>query len=113
MESDVGDGVKAHPVRHNEGFVDLGIYRLFVSTGVFSCAGKNGVRKGEEGIWRTDRIPQYMILISTSSGALHTLSAFLILNKRGESVMSAREPKRNVRVARDSPIIVRYWKCQP
>lgn len=54
-----------------------------------------------------------MILISTSNGALHTLSAFLILNSRGESVMSAREPKKNVRVARDNPMMVKYWKCQP
>lgn len=53
-------------------------------------------------------MPQYKIVISTSSGALHTLSAFLILNSRGESVASAREPKRKVRVARDNPMMVKY-----
>ena len=56
----------------------------------------------------TSLIPQYKRLMRTSSGALHIDSAFLILNSRVERVMSAREPKKKVVVARDKPMMVRY-----
>jgi len=53
------------------------------------------------------------MLMSTESGALHTDRAFLIKKSRGDEVMSANEPNANVMVAKESPMMVRYWKCQP
>ena len=43
-----------------------------------------------------------------SSGALHTDNAFFIRNKRGDDVISANDPKANVRVARERPMMVKY-----
>ena len=63
--------------------------------------------------WLTSLIPQYSKLMRTSSGALNTERAFLILKRRVERVMSAREAKVNVIVARERPMMVRYWKCHP
>lgn len=51
--------------------------------------------------------------MSTSSGVVHVDSAFLTRNSVCEEVMSARDPKANVAVARVRPMMVRYWKCQP
>jgi len=48
------------------------------------------------------------MLIKTSKGALQTERAFLMRKRRLESVISAREPKAKVMVARDRPMIVRY-----
>ena len=62
---------------------------------------------------RTDRIPQYNKLISTSSGAEHTLSIFLTAKRREDMLMSASDPNAKVIVARERPIMVRYWKCHP
>jgi len=53
------------------------------------------------------------MLIKISNGALHTDNAFLIRNKRGDFVMSANDPKAKVTVAKERPMMVRYWKCQP
>ena len=51
--------------------------------------------------------------MSTSSGAEATLSRFLIRKRRGERVMSESEPRAKVTVARERPMMVKYWKCQP
>lgn len=51
--------------------------------------------------------------MSTSMGALATLSAFLTANKRSLSVMSASSPVANVAVDRERPMMVRYCMCQP
>lgn len=56
----------------------------------------------------TDRIPQYKILIRTSMGVTHTDKVFLSRNNRLDCVRSAKEPTRNVVVAMDRPIMVRY-----
>lgn len=53
------------------------------------------------------------MLISTSIGVLAMLRAFFMRKRRGEREMSARRPRVKVRVARESPIMVRYWRCQP
>lgn len=99
MEADVGVRVQNDPFGHDESAVDLRSVRE-----IEARAGKRHL---------TALRLQYKRLISTSSGALQTERAFLIANSRGDRVMSAREPKRKVTVARDRPMMVRYWKCHP
>jgi hypothetical protein len=53
------------------------------------------------------------MLMSTSIGALQMDSRFLTRNRRGDSVISASRPMVKVRVARERPMTVRYWKCHP
>jgi hypothetical protein len=61
----------------------------------------------------TARRPQYKIVIRHSIGAEVTDRAFLTAKRRRLSVMSASNPKMNVRAERARPMMVRYWKCQP
>lgn len=61
----------------------------------------------------TDLIVQYKTLMSNSIGAEHTDSVFFQRNSVRDIVISAKDPSANVIVARESPIMVRYWKCQP
>lgn len=62
---------------------------------------------------RTARMPQYNIVIRHSIGALATLSAFLMRNRRRLIVMSASKPTKKVLAAKESPMMVRYWRCHP
>jgi hypothetical protein len=61
----------------------------------------------------TARRPQYRIVIRHSIGAEVTERAFLTAKRRRLSVMSASNPKKNVRAERAKPMMVKYWKCQP
>ena len=61
----------------------------------------------------TARIPQYSRLISTSMGALATLSAFFAWKREWFSEMSASKPTAKVAAARERPRMVRYCRCQP
>lgn len=56
---------------------------------------------------------QYRTLISTSMGALHTDSMFLVRNRHRESVTSESRATIKVTVDKVRPITVRYWKCHP
>jgi hypothetical protein len=53
------------------------------------------------------------VLIRSASGAEVLLSRFLLRKSRCEWLRSETLAVRKVRVASRSPIIVRYWKCQP
>lgn len=66
-----------------------------------------------KGKGRTADRPQYKMLIKTSSGALQTERAFFTRNSRCEAVTSATKAEMKVKLARERPRIVRYWKCQP
>ena len=57
--------------------------------------------------------PQYRIETTTSSGVAMIEQRFLRRKRRGEAVMSAREPIVKVMVANVKPRIVKYAKCQP
>lgn len=59
------------------------------------------------------QIPQYKMLIRTSSGALHRDRLFLMRKRWGERVRSESRPKMKVRVDIARPMMVRNWKCQP
>jgi hypothetical protein len=61
----------------------------------------------------TARKPQYSTLIKHARGALATLRLFLRRKRRRDWVRSASKPDANVAVARDRPMMVRYWRCQP
>ena len=53
------------------------------------------------------------MLIRISKGAAQTEKMFLVRKRSFEELMSAREPQAKVRVAKERPMMVRYWKCQP
>lgn len=66
-----------------------------------------------DGWAHTMRRLQYKTLIRTSIGALQMDKRFLARNKRGETVTSAKRPTEKVKVDSESPMTVKYWKCQP
>lgn len=53
------------------------------------------------------------MLIRTCKGVVHIERMFLRRKRAGDVVRSARRPRVKVRTARERPIMVRYWKCQP
>jgi len=78
-----------------------------------SANGARWISGGTTKVLSIIQIPQYKILIKTSSGALHRERVFLIKKSLGESVRSARRPKTKVAYATVRPRIVRYCQCQP
>ena len=78
-----------------------------------SAQGAMWISGGTTNVLSMALIPQYNILIRTSSGAEHNESVFLIRNSCGDSVISASKPKMNVNIAIDRPMMVRYCKCHP
>ncbi len=49
----------------------------------------------------------------TSRGVVHIERVFLRRKRAGDAVRFARAPVEKVRTARERPMMVRYWKCQP
>ena len=78
-----------------------------------SAHGAICISGGIRRVLSTALIPQYNTLINTSRGAEQSDNVFLIRNKVGDKVKSASKPKTKVRKAIVSPMMVRYWKCQP
>jgi len=78
-----------------------------------SAQGAMWISGGTTSVLSIALIPQYRILIRTSSGAEHNESVFLIKNSWGDSVTSARKPKMKVNIAIVRPMMVRYCKCHP
>lgn len=68
---------------------------------------------GRKNRYLTRRKLQYITVISTSRGVLHTEKKFFSTNSRRDMNTSAAKATANVRVDNVSPMMVRYWKCQP